>query len=98
MALAGAYVLSDELRRDDDIPTALARYERRLRPMVAAKQKAGRRTARWLVPDSQWRLDMRRAAFSALRLPGSAVLMRPLVTSMRDSVVAHGGDSGLSHA
>lgn len=87
MAVGGAYVLAEELRHSEEVPTALARYERRLRPLIAAKQKAGRRTAAWLVPSSQWRLDVRALALAALRLPGAGVVMRPLVKTLRESVV-----------
>lgn len=53
MAMAGAYILAEELARsDDDVPAALARYEGRLRPDVEEVQRAGRRLAGWFVPGS----------------------------------------------
>ncbi|MEU6248631.1 FAD-dependent monooxygenase [Glycomyces sp. NPDC047010] len=38
LALVGAYVLADELARHDAVEPALAAYERRMRPFVAANQ------------------------------------------------------------
>jgi 2-polyprenyl-6-methoxyphenol hydroxylase-like FAD-dependent oxidoreductase len=87
MAVGGAYVLADELRQGDDIPGALGRYEQRLRPLVHAKQQAGRRTARWLVPGSSGQLRIRALALAALRLPAAATLLRPALKAMRDTVV-----------
>jgi 2-polyprenyl-6-methoxyphenol hydroxylase-like FAD-dependent oxidoreductase len=87
MAVGAAYVLAEELRRGGGVTAAATRYEKRLLPLVRDKQRAGRQTARWLVPAHQWQLDVRAAAFAALRLPGVPWLMRPLVKSMRASVV-----------
>jgi hypothetical protein len=67
--------------------SAATRYEERLLPLVRNKQRAGRQTARWLVPTHQWQLEVRAAAFAALRFPGVPWLMRPLVRSMRASVL-----------
>jgi 2-polyprenyl-6-methoxyphenol hydroxylase-like FAD-dependent oxidoreductase len=87
MALGGAYVLADELRRGGPVAAAAARYERRMRPVIRDKQRVGRRTARWLVPPSRWRLVVRGAALAAARLPGATALLRPAVAAMRASVV-----------
>jgi len=87
MALGGAYVLAEELRGDGSIADATRRYEQRVRPAVRDKQRAGRRTARWLVPDSQWRLTVRGLIFDAARLPGLPKLMRPVLKATRGSLV-----------
>ncbi len=87
MALGGAYVLAEELRRDGSIADAASRYEQRMRPFIRDKQRAGRRTARWLVPDSPWRIRVRGLIFSAARLPGLPKLMRPVLKATRGSVV-----------
>jgi 2-polyprenyl-6-methoxyphenol hydroxylase-like FAD-dependent oxidoreductase len=87
MAVGAAYVLAEELRRGGGVVSAATRYEGRLLPLVRDKQKAGRRTARWLVPGHQWELAVRAAAFAALRLPGVPWLMRPLLKSMQASVL-----------
>lgn len=87
MALGGAYVLAEELRGDGSIADAALRYEQRMRPFIRDKQRAGRRTAQWLVPDSQWRLRVRGLIFAAARLPGLPALMRPVLKATRGSVV-----------
>jgi deazaflavin-dependent oxidoreductase (nitroreductase family) len=75
LAMAGAYVLADELR-DGLQANALERYEQRMLPAVRAAQRAGRRTADWLVPPTRRRIALRGMAFAAARLPGGAVLTR----------------------
>ncbi len=85
MALAGAYVLAEELARADT-STALARYQARLQPSIAAKQAAGRNLARWFVPRSPVRLALRDLfmRMSTWR-PVASIVRRQLAA---DSVVA----------
>ena len=59
MALAGAYVLAEELSEAENIPLALARYQQRVQPSVVEKQASGRNIARWFVPRGPVRLAMR---------------------------------------
>jgi len=87
MAMGGAYVLAEALRRSESVEAAAAHYERSMLPLVRDKQRAGRRTARWLVPGSRWRMNVRTLALSALRLPGLPTLARPAFAVMRASVV-----------
>jgi 2-polyprenyl-6-methoxyphenol hydroxylase-like FAD-dependent oxidoreductase len=71
MALGGAYVLAEEIERSRaDIPTALARYEQRMRPAILKKQKAGRNIARWFVPENRVRLAVRDAV---MKISSSAI-------------------------
>jgi 2-polyprenyl-6-methoxyphenol hydroxylase-like FAD-dependent oxidoreductase len=71
MALGGAFVLADEIGRSRaDIPTALSRYEQRLRPAILKKQKAGRHIARWFVPENRARLAVRDAV---MKMSSSAI-------------------------
>jgi hypothetical protein len=51
------------------------------------KQKAGRSTARWFVPTSQWRITTRRLALAAARIPGTTSLLRAVMAPLRPSVV-----------
>jgi 2-polyprenyl-6-methoxyphenol hydroxylase-like FAD-dependent oxidoreductase len=53
MALTAANVLAEELDSDGDVSGALARYEQRLKPTSERQQEAGRRTAKWFVPDDE---------------------------------------------
>jgi 2-polyprenyl-6-methoxyphenol hydroxylase-like FAD-dependent oxidoreductase len=87
MAVGGAYVLADELARGGDIAEATSRYEQRIRPLVTEKQQAGRSTARWFVPTSQWRITIRRIALAAARVPGAVSLLRAALAPLRASVV-----------
>lgn len=60
MAMAGAYVLAKELARaGSDLPSALARYESRVKPGIEKKQEAGRKLARWFVPENRVQLAIR---------------------------------------
>ncbi|MFC5186023.1 FAD-dependent oxidoreductase [Actinomadura harenae] len=70
LAVAGAYVLADQLVQADTVPLGLARYERLWRPVAEEKQRAGRRGARWFLPSSRGELLVRRLALRASRLPG----------------------------
>lgn len=71
MAVGGAYVLAEEVERSrTDMPTALARYEQRLRPAILKKQKAGRKIARWFVPEGRVRLAVRDAV---MKMSSSAI-------------------------
>jgi 2-polyprenyl-6-methoxyphenol hydroxylase-like FAD-dependent oxidoreductase len=55
MAVAGAYVLAQELTRTPaDIPSALRRYEARIRPAVTMRQRSGRRNASLFLPHSRF--------------------------------------------
>ncbi|MGH8224152.1 MAG: FAD-dependent monooxygenase [Woeseiaceae bacterium] len=53
MALTAAYVLAEELDARGDVSGALARYEERLKPTIERQQEAGRRIAKWFVPDDE---------------------------------------------
>jgi deazaflavin-dependent oxidoreductase (nitroreductase family) len=75
LAMAGAYVLADELRQAPPA-TAVHRYEQRMLPAVRAGQRAGRRTADWLVPPTRRRIAVRGLAFFATRRPGGAALAK----------------------
>jgi len=59
MAMAGAYVLAEELSEAESVTTALARYQNRVRPSIENKQAAGRNMARWFVPRGPVRLAVR---------------------------------------
>jgi 2-polyprenyl-6-methoxyphenol hydroxylase-like FAD-dependent oxidoreductase len=60
MAMAGAYVLAEELEMaGGEVGAALARYEQRLKPAIQGKQAAGRRMVDWFVPKSSLRTALR---------------------------------------
>ncbi len=86
MAMAGAYVLAAELRRGDP-RTAAIRYEQRMLPYIRDKQRTGRGAARWLVPDTRWRITARALAFAATRLPGGMRVARAALAGLEAGVV-----------
>jgi 2-polyprenyl-6-methoxyphenol hydroxylase-like FAD-dependent oxidoreductase len=72
LAVAGGEALGTAIAASSgDIADALGRYETGLRDRVDAAQAAGRRMADWFVPESSWRLTVRRLA---LRLAVTPVL------------------------
>jgi 2-polyprenyl-6-methoxyphenol hydroxylase-like FAD-dependent oxidoreductase len=76
LALAGACVLARELNATPDVRAALAAYERRVRPAVERKQAAGRRFAKWFVPEDRFHLLVRDAAMRLSAWPVASGLVR----------------------
>lgn len=77
MAVAAAWVLAEELgRHEGDVSRALARYEQRLRPLIDRQQRAGRRMAKWFVPESRLGLMARDLATRAAVWPLVAPVVR----------------------
>ena len=74
LAMSGALMLARLLDDGANIDGALAAYERAFRPIVSRRQRAGRRMARWFLPDTQWRLALRDGFLKAAGLPGVARL------------------------
>ena len=70
LAVAGAFVLGEQLATADSVDAALAGYERTWKPVVRATQEAGRRGATWFLPSSAARLRLRRASLRLAALPG----------------------------
>jgi deazaflavin-dependent oxidoreductase (nitroreductase family) len=68
LAVAGAYVLGEQLTSADSIEAALAQYERSWRPVVLEKQRVGRRGTQWFLPKTEMQLWARRfmLAFSSV--------------------------------
>lgn len=69
LGVAGAYVLAHQLDQAPTIEQALAGYEHLWRPVAEEKQKTGRASARWFLPDSTFQLRLRWATLHAARLP-----------------------------
>jgi 2-polyprenyl-6-methoxyphenol hydroxylase-like FAD-dependent oxidoreductase len=69
LGIAGAYVLAVQLHAAPSVERALAEYERLWRPVVQEKQKSGRATARWFLPQSKLALRVRRAALRFAWVP-----------------------------
>jgi 2-polyprenyl-6-methoxyphenol hydroxylase-like FAD-dependent oxidoreductase len=77
MAMGGPWVLAKELDASpEDIPAALIRYEERVKPAIAAKQRAGRGMARWFVPETRIRMALRSAILRFSPSPLGAWLVK----------------------
>jgi 2-polyprenyl-6-methoxyphenol hydroxylase-like FAD-dependent oxidoreductase len=71
LAMIGAYLLAQELCAvGDDVAGARAQYERKLKPSVEEKQAAGRRLARWFVPEHRRHPVIRDAVLWMITVPG----------------------------
>lgn len=78
LALAGGTVLGEALAEGSDIEAALRALETRLRPVVLDKQRAGRRAAKWFVPQTRLHVGLRNAGLNVLSTPLFARLLSPL--------------------
>lgn len=87
LAMAEGYVLARELTATpDDILGALRRYGAALRPGVARKQRAGRKTAGWFLPNGRAKLAVRDLALRMSMTRVGAWLMRRQISG--DSLIA----------
>jgi len=87
LSMAAAFVLAEELTRDDDVKSALARYEHRVRPPLARMRRAGRKSAEWLVPATATGIAARDAAVRLASIRGLSRLLRPAVAAARADVL-----------
>lgn len=77
MAMAGAYVLAEELARHNDHHDAFAAYQKRIKPHVDRKQKDAASFAGVFVPTPRSRLWLRRLVFKLIFSPiGFPLMMR----------------------
>jgi 2-polyprenyl-6-methoxyphenol hydroxylase-like FAD-dependent oxidoreductase len=95
LALAAAFVLGEELTRNEDVKAALERYEHRVRPPLIHMRRAGRRTADWLVPSTPTRLMARNALLRLASRPGLARLLRPVVEAAREDLLTYGVENAI---
>lgn len=70
LAIAGAYVLGEQLANIVPIEEALGRYQRLMQPTVTQVQQFARRGASWFLPASTTQLRLRRVALRIAALPG----------------------------
>ena len=87
LSLAAAFVLGEELTRDEDVKSALTRYEHRVRPPLIQMRRTGRRSADWLVPSTATGLAARNALLRLASRPGLSRLLRPAVEAARENVL-----------
>jgi 2-polyprenyl-6-methoxyphenol hydroxylase-like FAD-dependent oxidoreductase len=71
MAMAGAYLLADELRRaDGDYRIAFPVYQGRLRPAIEQRQSDARKLAQSFIPDSNLSIWLTTLFLKVAFLPG----------------------------
>jgi 2-polyprenyl-6-methoxyphenol hydroxylase-like FAD-dependent oxidoreductase len=87
LAMGGAYVLAEELRKAGNIDQGLKNYEARLKPAIAKKQAAGRNAAAWIMPEDNWHIVVRDWTMRSASLPGMGFLMGPVLVAGSESVV-----------
>jgi 2-polyprenyl-6-methoxyphenol hydroxylase-like FAD-dependent oxidoreductase len=88
LAVAGAYLLSQELCVQHDIDAALQSYEKRFKPVVKRMQIAGRRTANWIAPRAEWQIRLRNVGLNVAQLPGFEWLVKSMFLSGNKSLSA----------
>lgn len=87
LSMASAFVLAEELTRNDDVKAALARYEHRVRPPLARMRRAGAKSAEWLVPATAARIAARDAAIRLASIRGLSRLLLPAISAAREDVL-----------
>ena len=87
LAMGTAYVLAEELRQKPTVADALAGYEGRLLAEVRKKQESGRKTARWIVPQTRLDIVLRNLSLRAATLPGLSWVLAPFLVSGTESVI-----------
>ena len=72
LAIAGAYVLGDQLASANSVDAALAHYQQLWQPVITEKQQVARRGVGWFLPSSSLQLWLRRIVLRLTNLPGVA--------------------------
>lgn len=81
MAMGGAYILAEEMRRNDEYRAAFSFYEHRVRPHVELRQQKAHDLAKSFVPGSQVGLAVQKVMMKVLlRDAFSGVLQRQFLT------------------
>lgn len=72
LAIAGAYVLGEQLASANSVDAALAHYQQLWQPVITEKQQVARRGVEWFLPSSSLQLWLRRIVLRLTNLPGVA--------------------------
>ncbi len=88
LAMAGAYLLSQELCAQYQIDAALQHYEQRFKPVIERVQMSGRRTASWIAPRTEWQIRLRNAGLKVAQLPDFEWVIRSMFLSGSESLNA----------
>lgn len=87
LAMAGAFLLAKELRAAATVDRALARYSLKFKQMVAHKQAAGRKAAKWILPTDALHLLLRNWTLRLAEVPGLRSLLYPILRDGSESIV-----------
>lgn len=87
LAIANAYVLAERLSQETNIAIALRSYEAQLRPALDRKQATGRRLKKWLVPSTDFQIEIRNAVVNIANMRGMGWVLRQLVSSRAGSAL-----------
>lgn len=88
LAVTGAFVLAEQLRRADSIDEAVAAYERMWRPIVTTSQRGERLLVPWFVPHDRLHQAVRRAALNTAALPGIDRLVAAVAAGRPSKLIA----------
>ena len=88
LAVAGAFVLAEQLHQAGSIDDGLDGYERLWRPVAEEKQRTARKSVRWFLPRSRAGLAARRAMLALIRLPGMNKVIAKSLAGKPSALVA----------
>ena len=88
LAVAGAFVLAQQLHQAGSIDDGLDGYERLWRPVAEEKQRTARKSVRWFLPRSRAGLAARRAMLALIRLPGMNKVIAKSLAGKPSALVA----------
>lgn len=87
LAVAGAYVLAEQLANAGSVAEALSRYQALWQPVVVEKQQAGRSGLEWFLPSTRRRLWLRRVVTNLAAVPGvDRIVANALAGKRRSSI------------
>lgn len=86
MGVGGAYVLAEHLA-SSPVDEALESYESLVKPLIAEKQAAGRKTADWFVPPSEFHNVVRDVFLNVTQFPLFAPLLKNFFAPSLKSVI-----------
>jgi 2-polyprenyl-6-methoxyphenol hydroxylase-like FAD-dependent oxidoreductase len=91
LAVAGAFVLAEQLHRAESVDQGLVAYEQLWRPIAEEKQRTARKSVRWFLPQSRIGLTARRVMLAMIRLPGVNKLIATTLAGKTNAIVVELG-------
>lgn len=91
LAIAGAFIMAEQLHQADSIEQGIEEYERTFRPVAEEKQRVAIKAARWFLPHTRTQLWVRRAALTLARVPVFTRYVAGGVTGKASTLLRAGG-------